>query len=355
MAIISEAIKLLGRTGKETLKQQFFYGLIEKRVLVTGANGQLGKELKEISQQVNMPFKFYFTDMDSLDITDRDQVDEFVSVNKIEYIINCAAYTAVDKAESDSDKAFAVNVNGIENIAIASRKYNIKVIHISTDFVFDGESRIPYKENDSVNPLSVYGESKLEGERVLQSMSPEWIIIRTSWLYSTYGDNFAGGVMILLSKPFKGGDYITTQNLEGTVESIGILHTILRTGDNKTVYIPNGPLSTGNIINNRSMDGTLRTVIVINVDYGSNIDEVKSLLKDIAGSHPKVLKQPSPFARMTKINPTSLEFTVRVWAKSSDLWEVNHDLTELFYKKLYDKGMISSLQQVTVHMANTQS
>lgn len=167
--------------------------------------------------------------------------------------------------------------------------------------------------------------------------------------------NFAGGVMILLSKPFKGGDFITTQNLEGTVESIGILHTILRTGDNKTVYIPNGPLSTGNIINNRSMDGTLRTVIVINVDYGSNIDEVKSLLKDIAGSHPKVLKQPSPFARMTKINPTSLEFTVRVWAKSSDLWEVNHDLTELFYKKLYDKGMISSLQQVTVHMANTQS
>ncbi|WP_053826460.1 mechanosensitive ion channel family protein [Lascolabacillus massiliensis] len=167
--------------------------------------------------------------------------------------------------------------------------------------------------------------------------------------------NFAGGVMILLSKPFKGGDYITTQNLEGTVESIGILHTILRTGDNKTVYIPNGPLSTGNIINNRSMDGTLRTVIVINVDYGSNIDEVKSLLKDIAGSHPKVLKQPSPFARMTKINPTSLEFTVRVWAKSRDLWEVNHDLTELFYKKLYDKGMISSLQQVTVHMANTQS
>src|SRR5690554_109024 len=181
MAIISEAIKLLGRTGKETLKQHFFYGLIEKRVLVTGANGQLGKELKEISQQVNMPFKFYFTDMDSLDITDRDQVDEFVSVNKIEYIINCAAYTAVDKAESDSDKAFAVNVNGIENIAIASRKYNIKVIHISTDFVFDGES-------------------KLEGERVLQSMSPEWIIIRTSWLYSTYGDNFVKSMIRLMTE-----------------------------------------------------------------------------------------------------------------------------------------------------------
>lgn len=167
--------------------------------------------------------------------------------------------------------------------------------------------------------------------------------------------NFAGGVMILLSKPFKGGDYITAQNLEGTVERIGILHTILRTGDNKTVYIPNGPLSTGNIINNRSMDGTLRTVIIVNVDYGSSVDEVKTLLQEIVGSHPKVLKQPNPFARMTKINPTSLEFTVRVWANSSDLWEVNHDLTESFYKNLYDKGMISSLQQITVHMANTQN
>ncbi len=167
--------------------------------------------------------------------------------------------------------------------------------------------------------------------------------------------NFAGGVMILLSKPFRGGDYIIAQNLEGKVESIGILHTILRTGDNKTVYIPNGPLSTGNVINNRSIDGTLRTVIVINVDYGSDVDEVKSQLMQIIKDHPKALKEPKPFVRMTKINPTSLEFTVRVWAKSSNLWEVNHDLTESFYKKLYEKGMISSLQRVSVQMTNTPS
>ena len=113
--------------------------------------------------------------------------------------------------------------------------------------------------------------------------------------------NFAGGVMILLSKPFRGGDYIIAQNLEGKVESIGILHTILRTGDNKTVYIPNGPLSTGNVINNRSIDGTLRTVIVINVDYGSDVDEVKSQLMQIIKDHPKALKEPKPFVRMTKI------------------------------------------------------
>ena len=163
--------------------------------------------------------------------------------------------------------------------------------------------------------------------------------------------NFAGGVLILLSKPFRGGDYIKAQGLEGTVVSIGILHTILRTGDNKTVYIPNGPLSTGNITNNNSLDGTLRTDIVVNVDYGSNVEEVKKVLLAIAREHPKVLIQPDPFARMTKINTATLEFTVRVWAEKADLWGVNHDLTEKIYQNLFERGMISSLQQMTIHMA----
>ena len=163
--------------------------------------------------------------------------------------------------------------------------------------------------------------------------------------------NFAGGVLILLTKPFRGGDYIKAQGLEGTVVSIGILHTILRTGDNKTVYIPNGPLSTGNITNNNSLDGTLRTDIVVNVDYGSDVEEVKKELLAIAREHPKVLIQPDPFARMTKINTATLEFTVRVWAEKADLWSVNYDLTEKIYQSLYEKGMISSLQQMTIHMA----
>ena len=153
--------------------------------------------------------------------------------------------------------------------------------------------------------------------------------------------NFAGGVMILLSKPFRGGDYIKALNLEGTVVSTGILHTILRTEDNKTVYIPNGPLSTGNITNNNSLDGTMRTEIVVNVKYGSDIDEVKNELVVIAREHPKVLIQPDPFARMTKINIANLEFTIRVWAAKEDLWNVNYDLTETIYKRLYEKGFIS--------------
>ena len=163
--------------------------------------------------------------------------------------------------------------------------------------------------------------------------------------------NFAGGVMILLSKPFRSGDYIRALNLEGTVERIGIMHTILRTGDNKTIYIPNGPLSTGNIINNNSLDGTLRTEIIVNVDYGCNVDEVKELLLQIAGRHPKVLKQPAPFARMSKINPTSLEFVFRVWAKKGNLADVNHDLSETVYKQLYERGMISSIPRMSVYLA----
>ena len=163
--------------------------------------------------------------------------------------------------------------------------------------------------------------------------------------------NFAGGVLILLSKPFRGGDYIKAQGLEGTVVSIGILHTILRTGENKTVYIPNGPLSTGNITNNNSLDGTLRTDIIVNVDYGSDVEEVKKELLSIAREHPKVLIQPDPFERMTKINTATLEFTVRVWAEKGDLWGVNNDLTEKIYQNLYERGMISSLQQMTIHMA----
>lgn len=167
--------------------------------------------------------------------------------------------------------------------------------------------------------------------------------------------NFAGGVMILLSKPFRGGDFIKAQNLEGTVEKIGIMHTILRTGDNKTVYIPNGPLSTGSIINNNSIDGTLRTEITVDVNYGCNVEEVKELLLQTAWQHPKVLKQPEPFARINKINPTNIEFVFRVWCKKADLANTHHDLSEAIYNKLYEKGMISPDQRMSVILTKEEN
>ncbi len=153
--------------------------------------------------------------------------------------------------------------------------------------------------------------------------------------------NFAGGVMILLSKPFRGGDFIRAQNLEGTVESIGILHTILRTAENKTIYMPNGPLSTGTIINNNSINGTMRTEIIVNVDYGNDVEKVKELMLGLANAHPLILKHPEPFSRMTRLNDNSLEFTTRVWANKPDLANVQHDLGEAIYRELHEKGMIT--------------
>lgn len=162
--------------------------------------------------------------------------------------------------------------------------------------------------------------------------------------------NFAGGVMLLLNKPFKGGDYIEAQNLSGTVKSVGILYTTLTTADNKTVYIPNGPLSTGNITNYSAQE-TRRIEITAAVDYGSDIEMVKKILLDIAFNHPKILPDPEPFARLTKINESSLDFVLRVWVKSEDFWPVTFDLNEEIYRQLTLNGLNIPFPQLTVHLA----
>ncbi len=148
--------------------------------LITGCNGQLGRELTARLQNA------IATDADALDITDFDAVKKFVTTNNIDTIINCAAYTAVDRAESDADLATRVNVIGPENLA----KTGCKLAHISTDYVFDGTSHTPYKTTDTPNPTSVYGKTKLAGERAILQNNSNAIIIRTAWLYSTHGNNF---------------------------------------------------------------------------------------------------------------------------------------------------------------------
>ena len=163
--------------------------------------------------------------------------------------------------------------------------------------------------------------------------------------------NFAGGVMLLFNKPFKGGDYIQAQNTEGTVKTVGILYTTLTTADNKTIYIPNGPLSTGSIVN-FSTQPTRRLELVINVDYGSDVELVKNILLDAANRHQKVLSDPQPFSRMMKMNDSSIDFVLRVWTKSEDYWDVNFDLTEQIYQELKAKGLNIPFPQVTVHIAN---
>ncbi len=159
-----------------------------KTILVTGANGQLGNEIKKASNKFSL-FNFLFTDVNNLNITDEKELEDFFSINKINFIINCAAYTNVDKAETEKDKAEKINVFAVENLAKLSKKHKAHLIHISTDYVFDGNSKIPYIETDKTNPQSIYGETKLGGENSAKK-AYKYIIIRTSWLYSSFGHNF---------------------------------------------------------------------------------------------------------------------------------------------------------------------
>ena len=159
-------------------------------ILVTGGNGQLGSELKEIAPNYQ-DYNFLFTDVKDLDITNHTAVAAFIESNNITVIINCAAYTAVDKAESEPELADAINHLAVTNFAQIAKDKNIKLIHISTDYVFDGNNHKPYVETDTPNPQSVYGKTKLDGELAMQQINPaNSIIIRTSWVYSKFGNNF---------------------------------------------------------------------------------------------------------------------------------------------------------------------
>ena len=163
-------------------------------ILVTGANGQLGSELQKLSG--NFPYKFHFTDVDVLDITNTDSLAEYCKNLNISFIINCAAYTAVDKAESQTEKAYNINQNAVKNLVNLAKTKNAALIHISTDYVFDGSANVPYREDAQVNPQSAYGKTKLEGEKEALKYDKS-IIIRTSWLYSTFGNNIVKTILKL--------------------------------------------------------------------------------------------------------------------------------------------------------------
>lgn len=165
-------------------------------VLVTGSNGQLGSEIRELAG--NYPFQFYFTTRNELDIVDINYLKYFIIKNKIEVIINCAAYTLVDKAEEEEKLANEVNGFAVRNLAILSKEFQIKLIHISTDYVFNGINYKPYLETDPVEPCSAYGRSKSRGEKaILECEVKNSVIIRTSWVYSYYGKNFLKTILQL--------------------------------------------------------------------------------------------------------------------------------------------------------------
>lgn len=172
---------------------------MQKEVLVTGAGGQLGSVLKQVFK-VDEVIKPTYVVHEELDITKFDELDLFFSKKNYKYCINCAAYTKVDKAEYEEEIAFNINVNGVKNLAEVCKRYGVILIHISTDFVFNGLANRPYTEDDDVNPQSIYGKTKLEGEREIQKIIQEHIIIRTSWLYSRFGNNFVITMLQLAKK-----------------------------------------------------------------------------------------------------------------------------------------------------------
>jgi dTDP-4-dehydrorhamnose reductase len=168
-------------------------------ILVTGCNGQLGKEFQKISN-IYTEHNWIFTDINELDICDKHSVNNFFTENTLDICINCAAYTAVDKAEDEEEKAKTINATAVSNLAYACKSSNTLLIHISTDYVFDGTSERPYLESDLVSPNCVYGKTKAEGEQNIITSGCSYIIVRTSWLYSSYGNNFVKTMLRLGSE-----------------------------------------------------------------------------------------------------------------------------------------------------------
>lgn len=159
-------------------------------VLVTGSKGQLASCIKDLENQYEN-INFIYTDYQGLDVCNRNQLKTFFETQlNINYCINCAAYTAVDKAETEAEKAFEINAIGAKNLALVCNEFDTTLIHVSTDFVFDGEKTEPYIETDAAKPISVYGASKLQGELEIQKAIEKYFILRTSWLYSEHGNNF---------------------------------------------------------------------------------------------------------------------------------------------------------------------
>ena len=195
----------------------------EIRILVTGANGQLGKSLKRTFERHGCENVVY-TDVDTLDITDREAVKKFIDAQGFSHIVNCAAFTNVDKAETDSIEAAKLNTEAVGLLAEMAAKNGIKIIHISTDYVFAGDSGRTYNENDEPYPQTIYGRTKLEGEGILTAFCPNAIIIRTSWLYSEFGNNFVAKMLELAAE---GGEIRVISDQIGTPTYAGDLAEVI--------------------------------------------------------------------------------------------------------------------------------
>lgn len=201
-----------------------------KRIAVLGANGQLGQTLNALVDKVSDSYTFY--SKEDVDITDKESLSALFKKKDFEFCVNCAAYTNVELAEKEIDRAFLVNAEGAKNIAEVCRSKNIKLIHISTDYVFDGKKREPYTTTDKTNPINQYGKSKLKGELYIREILKEHYIIRTSWLYSLFGKNF---LKTIVNKAKENSELKITTEEQGTPTSCldlsGFIIDLIKSGD----------------------------------------------------------------------------------------------------------------------------
>ena len=186
------------------------------KVLVTGSNGQLGKTLKDLCQENNDDIDFTFASKSDLSISNKIKMDDYFNKNPFDYCINCAAYTNVEQAEESTDEAFLINAEGVGYLADCCKEKGIILIHISTDYVFDGKKKTPYLETDKTNPINEYGRSKLAGEKHILAILKNYFIIRTSWLYSKHPKNF---VTTIASKIQENANLTITTSQRGTPTS----------------------------------------------------------------------------------------------------------------------------------------
>ncbi len=195
-----------------------------KKILITGANGQLGQSVLEQSKN-HSDIECFFVTRNELDITNAELVNTFFKDKSFDFVVNCAAYTAVDKAEDDQENALLVNAKATEILAKITNQKGIPFIHISTDYVFDGTESIPRSENDQTNPIGVYGQTKLDGEILAQNNNPKTIIIRTAWVYSRFGNNFVKTMLRLFNE--KDSISVVADQIGSPTNAIDLANAIL--------------------------------------------------------------------------------------------------------------------------------
>ena len=260
-------------------------------IIVSGKNGQLGKELQDVESS-NKNLQFIFFDKNELSIADEQSITKTFEQYSPSFFINCAAYTAVDKAETEKEKAYQINAEAVDNIAKQCNQFNTKLIHVSTDYVFDGKGNKPYKEDDITNPVNYYGFTKLRGEELALQNNADTIIIRTSWVYSKYGNNFVKTMLRLMHE--KKEISVVNDQLGSPTYAKDLAEAIIEMVNSKQLAVSSSPVTIHHSPNiyHFSNDG-----IISWFDFAVAIKEIKNfdcIINPIPTSaYPTPAKRPS--------------------------------------------------------------